>query len=205
MDAEESNTAEVKTFIKEQVTAAIDKQLEDLRRPAVEQMKSYRAALELDKEYSKWNSDATSKLYYPFWILFMGGFVYSLTMATPQPDTQNFALSVHLFRIIAIVGTALNFLAQKAIIDMTQMKVDLHRELTDLENELASGHPEDAMKVIEKIDRSFFTIMPSRKRIKWYNRGLMAVGVVFLIGILIVTWNIVGIPDAASALKSIVK
>jgi hypothetical protein len=68
--------------------------------------------LELFKAMA-WERDALHRLYYPFWILFMGGFVLSLRVPFHWCVCLNSVLLV-VFRFLAVLGTALNFLSQQA-------------------------------------------------------------------------------------------
>ena len=69
---------------------------------------------EHEYEYTKylaWERDALNRLYYGLWILFMAGFVYSFHIpAVPHPCIVSWALAF--FRVLAVVGTGVNFLMQ---------------------------------------------------------------------------------------------
>jgi hypothetical protein len=67
--------------------------------------------LELFKAMA-WERDALHRLYYPFWILFMGGFVLSLRVPFHWCATLHSVLLVG-FRFLAVLGTVLNFLSQQ--------------------------------------------------------------------------------------------
>jgi len=70
-------------------------------------------------EYAKhlvWNRDALGRLYYPFWILFMTGFVISLRV--PRSAQSCIVLcGLVVFRLLAVLGTSINFLMQYHAID----------------------------------------------------------------------------------------
>jgi hypothetical protein len=67
--------------------------------------------LELFKAMA-WERDALHRLYYPFWILFMGGFVLSLRVPFHWCICLKSVLLVG-FRFLAVLGTGLNFLSQQ--------------------------------------------------------------------------------------------
>jgi hypothetical protein len=55
--------------------------------------------------------DAINRIYYGLWIMFLGGFVLSLHVSIVRcPRTACVLIAV--FRVLAIVGTAVNFLMQ---------------------------------------------------------------------------------------------
>jgi hypothetical protein len=66
--------------------------------------------LELFKAMA-WERDALHRLYYPFWILFMAGFVLSLRVPFHWCICLNSVLLV-VFRFLAVLGTGLNFMSQ---------------------------------------------------------------------------------------------
>lgn len=74
--------------------------------PTVEELKSDTA------RYISRVIDSTNKLAYSFWIVFLSGFVLSLRAPTDLHCISFFLLA--LFRVLAIIGTALNFLGQSA-------------------------------------------------------------------------------------------
>ena len=69
------------------------------------------ASTDSQKKFLDWTRDINSKLYYNLWILFMGGFVFSLSTSDKYhvPHSWEITFLVHLFRVLAIVGTVLNF------------------------------------------------------------------------------------------------
>ncbi|MBI3895889.1 MAG: hypothetical protein HY313_08135 [Acidobacteria bacterium] len=71
-------------------------------------------ANESEDRYSKYLSlerDALNRLYYAFWIMFVGGLVYSFHIPTTQYPHLVFYL-VLAFRVLAVVGTGINFIMQ---------------------------------------------------------------------------------------------
>jgi hypothetical protein len=70
-------------------------------------------------EFLQWDREINGKLYYPLWILFMGGFVLSIGY-TNQPDLFSncwIRLLLRVFRLSAIGGSVLNFWFQSRAID----------------------------------------------------------------------------------------
>lgn len=64
-------------------------------------------------DFLKWDRETYAKLYYPLWILFMGGFVFSLsTEKYHGPVSPVMIALIYSFRIVAVFGTALNFYVQ---------------------------------------------------------------------------------------------
>jgi len=66
-------------------------------------------------KYLEWNRENNGRLYYVLWILFLGGFVYTLQLRPVAGCLQHLGLA--LFRLLAITGTVLNFLYQENAID----------------------------------------------------------------------------------------
>jgi hypothetical protein len=73
------------------------------------------------KEHSRfleWDREINGKLYYALWIVFMGGFVLSITSTVPLPTSSSCTLwLLRTFRLFAVVGSLLNFLLQSKAID----------------------------------------------------------------------------------------
>jgi len=60
----------------------------------------------------EWERDAVNRLYYGLWVVFLGGFVLSLRVPVRWCFCATTILMVA-FRVLAIAGTALNFLMQE--------------------------------------------------------------------------------------------
>jgi hypothetical protein len=73
------------------------------------------------KEHSRfleWDREISGKLYYALWIVFMGGFVLSITSTVALPASSSCTLwLLRTFRLFAVVGSLLNFLLQSKAID----------------------------------------------------------------------------------------
>lgn len=88
-------------------------------------------------EHLRWERDANMRLYYGFWVVFLGGFVYQREHPLAAHDCLHLALVVA-FRCLAIFGTTINFLMQddgilslssasSALLRLTQMKEEIRK------------------------------------------------------------------------------
>jgi hypothetical protein len=59
-----------------------------------------------------WQREAYNRLYYGFWIMFLGGFVLSLRV-TPYRHFGLASILIEAFRFLAILGTVVNFRVQQ--------------------------------------------------------------------------------------------
>jgi hypothetical protein len=62
-------------------------------------------------KFLAWERDAFNRLYYGLWIVFLGGFVLSLHVVVYRYSCVALVLVVA-FRLLAVAGTAVNFLMQ---------------------------------------------------------------------------------------------
>ena len=106
-------------------------------------------------EFLQWDREINGKLYYALWILFMGGFVLSIGYSN-QPDLFSNCLIrplLHAFRLLAVIGSVLNFLFQSRAIDAVRharalsIQMDLHKALAD------DNKPEDAKKALDQAQK----------------------------------------------------
>lgn len=67
-------------------------------------------------EHLQWNRKTQNALYYAFWVLFAGGFVYSLKLTGIQPWRVWWWGPVG-FRVLAVIGIAITFMVQNRAID----------------------------------------------------------------------------------------
>lgn len=93
-----------------------------------------------------WERDALHRLYYPLWILFMGGFVLSLRVPFHWYICLNTVLLVP-FRVLSVLGTGLNFLAQQ--VDITGVSCSRWAYVY-----ASTGHPDIAKEKYEEAKRS---------------------------------------------------
>jgi hypothetical protein len=144
-------------------------------------------------DFLQWDREINGKLYYALWILFMGGFVLSIGY-TNQPDLFSNCLIrplLHLFRLLAVIGSALNFYFQSRAIDAVRyarsisIQMDLHKALTDDKKQ------EDAIKALEQAQELNKKLIVMDALNSWLARSLMICAALFLACSLIITWNII--------------
>ena len=137
--------------------------------------------------------DAECPGIYALWILFMGGFVLSIGY-TNQPDLFSNCLIrplLHVFRLLAVIGSALNFYFQSRAIDAVRharalsIQMDLHKALAD------DKKPEDANKALGKAQELNDKLIKMDALNSRLERSLMICAALFLACSLIITWNIV--------------
>ena len=153
--------------------------------------------IKYNHEFLKWDTDYSGKLYYSFWILFMGGFVLSLTLNDRfyLPNTHYIASLIRAFRVVAVVGSVLTFLMQSAAINSARLTGDIVTAVDRYRADLSRGDIDaaeaqltDAEKYLKK--RQGFDLAAM---ILTICAETCAAG--FLILALIVTWNV--LPVAA--------
>jgi len=146
-------------------------------------------------DFLKWDREMNGKLYYALWILFMGGFVLSIGY-TNQPDLFSncwIRPLLRIFRLLAVIGSAINFFSQSRAIDAVRnaralsMQMDLHRALTD-DNKI-----EAAKNALAEAEKSNQRLIKTDALNSWLENGLVICAVLFLTIGLIITWNIVPI------------
>jgi len=143
--------------------------------------------------FLQWDREINGRLYYALWILFMGGFVLSISY-TNQPDLFTNCLIrplLHVFRLLAVFGSALNFFFQSRAIDAVRYARGLSIEI-DLSNTLANDSKSVAAK--EALDNAQ-ALGKKLKRIdalnSWLEHTLIICAALFLACSLIITWNII--------------
>lgn len=144
-------------------------------------------------EFLRSEREMNGKLYYALWILFMGGFVVSIGKISQNScsSTSLRALGLlHTLRILAVLGSALNFLYQDLAINSVrlarQVSIDLdrHRVLAD------DKKPEAATVVFERANSLNEKLIRGDARILWLGRALMLCAAFFLTCSVIATWNV---------------
>jgi hypothetical protein len=143
--------------------------------------------------FLQWDREINGKLYYALWILFMGGFVLSIGY-TNQPDLFSNCLIrplLHLFRLLAVIGSALNFYFQSRAIDAVRharafsFQMDLRQvAIDDNKQEAANEALVQATKLNDKL-------RVADALNSWLERSLMICAALFLACSLIITWNII--------------
>lgn len=97
-------------------------------------------------DYLRWNRDAQGRLYYAFWIIFIGGFVYSLKVPNPP---GYWIVALFAFRVLAIAGAIVNFYMQDRAISACGNR-ELVELYTRLENTTSSAKYQSAMEGCDK-------------------------------------------------------
>ena len=146
-------------------------------------------------EFLQWDREINGRLYYALWILFMGGFVLSIGYSN-QPDLFSNCLIrplLHVFRLLAVIGSALNFWFQSRAIDAVRharalsIQMDLHKALTD-DNKL-----EDAKTALDQAQKLNDKLIIADALNSWLERSLIICAALFLACSLVITWNIIPI------------
>ena len=150
-------------------------------------------AIKEQPEFLQWDREINGKLYYPLWILFMGGFVLSIGY-TNQPDLFSncwIRLLLRVFRLSAVIGSALNFYFQSKAIDAVRIaravsiQMDLHKALAD------ENKPEAASAALDQAQELNRKLIVMDARNLWWERSLMICAALFLLCSLIITWNVI--------------
>jgi len=146
------------------------------------------------KQHSKfleWDREINGKLYYALWIVFMGGFVLSITATVALQASSPCTLwLLRAFRLSAVVGSLLNFVLQSKAIDAVRFsreqsaEYELHIALSEKNPDRSQGAYNRAEGFKEKLNRLDVSI--SR-----LEGALICCGVVFLTLAIWLTWNVV--------------
>jgi hypothetical protein len=141
-------------------------------------------------DIQKWGREISGKLYYPLWILFMGGFVLSLA---PPDKTYSLAAHAHLihtFRLLAILGSILNFLMQSVSINSTRLTGQMIMALDRYRIDISKGNIDSAESGLQEAER----FHRQREQFSLANMILSicveTCAIAFLVLALIGTWNI---------------
>lgn len=144
----------------------------------------------------KWESESTGKLYYSLWILFMGGFVLSLSSFDKNSSFAGHVRLIHVFRILAILGSVLNFLMQSAIINSSVLTGQMILALDRFRVEASKGDQNQAESKLQCAE----ALHTQRERYSLAATILSICAEVcaaaFLVLALIGTWNL--LPGAPS-------
>jgi hypothetical protein len=149
-----------------------------------------KARIEKSEEISRWSKELSGKLYYALWILFMGGFAYSLNYPSQQQLRLNIinVVLIHIFRILAIVGSALNFLLQKLSIDSAQYAAYIINEFERYSAEILLGKLDKAEAALTEAEALSMRKAIKDNKIRIFGSILTTSAAVFLFIALIVTW-----------------
>lgn len=185
----------------------------------LEKVRNIREDYSHQHDFLMWDREAYAKLYYPLWILFIGGFVFSLsTDKYHGPIPAYLAGLIYLFRILALAGTALNFYVQHLALEVLryewETEVALRRAMETASFEARNISMED-LTTIEDIEKAVAELVTERNDEKEATRHverarrklalsdrkdklrnkmeiwLMVNSAIFLILMLVLTWRII--------------
>jgi hypothetical protein len=144
-------------------------------------------------EFLRWDREINGRLYYALWVLFMGGFVISLGQIM-LPNLSSACMvrqALNLFRVLAVIGSALNFLYQDLAIDSVR-----HSRELSIDMELHSAFAEDkqdqeAEVVLKRAEALRKKSIIRDAIISWAGRALITCASIFLALSLYITWNVI--------------
>ncbi|MGD1107717.1 MAG: hypothetical protein ABR865_11790 [Terracidiphilus sp.] len=142
-------------------------------------------------KFLQWDREINGKLYYALWIVFVGGFVLSINSTVPLASPSDCTiLLLRLFRILAILGSVLNFILQSKAIDAVRFSHDMLMEY-GVHRTLAESFPVDALKAHERAEVLSRKLIVMDAVTPWLECALIVCAALFLICALIITWNII--------------
>ena len=113
---------------------------------------------------------------------------------TNQPDLFSncwIRLLLRVFRLLAVIGSALNFYFQNKAIDTVRIaravsiQMDIHKALAD------DNKPEAASAALDQAQELNRKLIVMDARNLWWERSLMICAALFLLCSLIITWNVI--------------
>jgi hypothetical protein len=140
----------------------------------------------------QWDQDSNGKLYYALWILFMGGFVLSLQFAN-RPEFYTHAImrpAMRLFRILALLGSALNFTMQSMAIDSVRSMRDFSYLISRPRDTLRAKSEEEQEKAKSDMFKLADKLTKTDRRLPILELSLRICGALFLLCALFITWNV---------------
>ena len=141
--------------------------------------------------YLQWDRDINGMLYYALWIVFIGGFVLSVNstirLLAPSDCTINL---LYLFRILAIIGSFLNFILQSLAINAVRYSHERLMEY-ELHVSLANVLPADATIAHSRATALSHKLARLDRAIPVLHWALLTCVGLFLISGLVITWNII--------------
>jgi hypothetical protein len=145
-----------------------------------------------NSEFLQWGREINGKLYYPLWILFMGGFVLSIQLST-RPDFYS-ALTMRpalrLFRILAVVGSALNFAMQSLEIEAVGCSRLISLEMSGALVSLDAKNAHAGRKGLQEMKKLGEKLRKLGRWISVLENALRICGALFLAIVLFITWNV---------------
>lgn len=164
-------------------------------------------------EFLKWDRETHARLYYPLWILFVGGFVFSLsTDKYHSPIPSYLLILLYLFRILAIIGTGLNFWVQRLALRVLRYEWEtevylgwFQKRSAQFRNVEMPDGLDDAVRAVEDFKKDeeeamrLFHRAENRRTLseqkdatlQKLEKLLLCTSAVFLILMLVLTWQIV--------------
>jgi hypothetical protein len=149
--------------------------------------------------FLQWDREVNSKLYYGFWIMFLGGFVLSLgPTITHTNSAQCILIWLYAFRISALVGVVINFLLQSFAINAVReaRKYSNVLEMINTCVNVSESLKTESLKV--EAENNIKLAKSIKNDLKWLDRGvetlhilLLFVAALFLVAGTVITWGIV--------------
>ena len=139
--------------------------------------------------FLEWDREINGKLYYALWILFMGGFALSIT---PRVSGLTGSLCtlwlLRAFRILAVVGSALNFELQNRAINQVRYS---REQIREYEQHIAHAEtaPQKALAAYHRANDLETTLKSIDAQIPKIELGLKLCAVGFLIVAICLTWR----------------
>lgn len=201
--------------IRERITRLFEKLAEFSKRnsEAARGIQEIREGYTHQHEFLKWDRETYAKLYYPLWILFMGGFVFSLSTEKYHGSISPYLIVlIYVFRIVAIAGTGLNFWVQRLGLLILRYEWETERYLGQFQRKApqlpnprmpddlnaAVNLLEESMKGQEEAKRAFEKADDWRRLSEKKDNTLQKLQVVllgctgsFLVLMLVLTWRII--------------
>jgi hypothetical protein len=160
-------------------------------KPDVKHAKYLLEYMDRHSKFLQWDRDVNGKLYYAFWIVFMGGFVLSINSTVKLVSATCFSiLLLRVFRILAVIGSALNFLLQNKAIDSASYS---HRALVKYEQQIAlsTTMQNEAAEALQQAESAHSKSKQIDAWIPPLECALKIIAAVFLLLALFLTWNII--------------
>jgi hypothetical protein len=148
--------------------------------------------IKTNSEFLQWGRETNGKLYYALWILFMGGFVLSIQFST-RPDfyaTPMMKPALRLFRILAVVGSALNFAMQSLEIEAVTFSRLLSLEMSGALVSIDAKNAHAGRNGLHEIRKLGAKLRKLGRWISAFENSLRICGALFLACALFITWNV---------------
>ncbi|WP_158785998.1 hypothetical protein [Granulicella sp. L46] len=143
-------------------------------------------------DFLQWERESNERLYYALWILFMGGFVLSLQFSN-RPDFYAAPMmkpALRLFRIVAVVGSALNFAMQGLTIELVNCSRLLSLEMSGVVVSIDAKNAHAGRKGVDELKRLWARLEKMGRSVSMIENGIRICGVLFLACALFISWNV---------------